>query len=408
MIRERGQRPTVLVVDPDPAMRRLLRLGLEVDGARVIESTSPDHARELLADRGGAATVCGVVVAGDLPDRGAELLHEEVERLLPDVPVVVTFVDDDGDPPPPQTDDGALHVVRGDVEAVIGALHLPAELRASRRLAVIEFLEDEADELADAWRELCRWDPLLGPEADPPIAGGVVRAVADAVSRPQPLGWGPDPEVEKVAEMFALSVTSVEAAVGQFVCLRETLRRRLMGALPPEEESETFDRLHMIVDRAMGVAVAHIAQRLEQQAYVDPLTGLLNRRALERDGRREIGRATRYGRRFTVVLIDLDGLKIVNDRDGHAAGDARLSALARSLETALRVGDAAYRIGGDEFVLLLPETVETTTTAVLDRVEQTSAPPFSSGAATFPEDGGDIDGLLARADERLLAAKSAR
>lgn len=407
MMRERGQRPTVLVVDPDPAMRRLLRLGLEVDGARVIESSSPEHARELLADGSGAAVVCGVVVAADLPDGGARSLHDEVERLLPDVPVVVTCVEEE-DGQSARCDDGAVHVVRGDVEAVIVALDLPPELRDARRFVAVDILEEEADQLAEAWRELCRWDPLLGPEADPPIATGVLRAMADALGRPQPLGWGPDPEVEKVAEIFALSVTSVEAAVGQFVCLRETLRRRLVGALPPEEESETLDRLHMIIDRAMGVAVAHIAQRLEQQAYVDPLTGLLNRRALERDGRREIGRATRYGRRFSVVLIDLDGLKVVNDREGHAAGDARLQALARSLETALRVGDAAYRIGGDEFVLLLPETVETITAAVIDRVRETAAPSFSSGAATFPDDAGDIDGLLARADERLLAAKSAR
>jgi diguanylate cyclase (GGDEF)-like protein len=406
MSRENVQRPTVLVVDSDPAMRRLLRLGLEVDGARVLESSSPAQARELLSAKGGADLVCGVVVAADLPRHGAAAVHDEVDRLLPDVPVVTTVAPDDG--VVTGLEERSPHVLRGDVEAVITALRLPSELREATRPVAADLLENEADSLAEAWRELCHWDPLLGPEADPPMAEVVIRAVATAITRPQPLGWGPDPDVERVAELFAMAVPAVESAVGQFVCLRETLRRRLVGSLPPEEEAETLDRLHMIVDRAMGVAVSHIAQRLEQQAYVDPLTGLLNRRALERDLRREIGRATRYRRRFTVVLADLDGLKIVNDREGHAAGDARLRALARAVETALRVGDAGYRIGGDEFVLLLPEITEATTDAVLRRVREAGAPPFSWGAATFPDDGGDIDTLLRRGDERLMQRKAAR
>lgn len=382
-------RPTVLVVDPDPGMRRLLRLGLEVDGARVLESGSAEQARELLA--GGA--IAGVVVAADL--------QEGLQALLRDLPVVVTAPSDEG------PSGNSSHVVRGDVDAVLSALRLP-EVPEDRPPAAAELVEAEAPALAQAWQELCRWDPLLGPDSVPPMAVTVVRAVGGALSRPQPLGWGPDPDVEQVAEAYAVSVPSVEAAVGQLVCLREALRRRLAGALPPDEEAETFNRLHMVVDRAMGVAVARIAQRLEQQAYLDALTGLLNRRALERDLRREVGRATRYRRRFTVVLIDLDGLKVVNDSSGHAAGDARLRLLGRAVEQALRVGDAAYRIGGDEFVIVLPETEEDTLDSVIARIREAGAPAFSYGAAQFPDDGLDVDTLLGRADERLRAAKSAR
>ena len=387
--------PTVLLVDADATMRRLLRLGLEVDGARVIESTSVEHAQALLADRQGAS-FSGVVVASEL--------CEELEATFPGMSFVVTVPFDEE----PMDRPGSPHVVRGDVDAVLTALHLPPVVDEGRTLVAVELLAEEAVDLARQWQELCRWDPLLGPDATPPTATAVIRAVAAALTRPQPLGWGPDPEIEQVAEVYAVSVSSVETAVGQFVCLREALRRRLVGALPPDEETETLDRLHMIVDRAIGVAVARIGQRLEQQAYLDALTGLLNRRALERDLRREIGRATRYRRRFTVVVLDLDGLKVVNDRGGHAAGDAQLRLLARGLEHALRIGDSAYRLGGDEFVMLLPETTEGTVESVLGRVRDTGAPSFSVGAAQFPDDGMDVDALLHRADERLFAAKTTR
>jgi CheY-like chemotaxis protein len=270
-----ASRPVILLVDPDPALRRLLRLGLELDGARVLESGSVEQAIELLADPLAAAQIAGVIVACDLPDAPGGEAVDRLRRFLPGNPPILTAVDmaadGDGDgngngsPPSP-------HVVRGDVQAVLDALHLPTDVPERRRLVAVDVLSEEADVLAQRWRELCRWDPLLPPDASPPVAGAVVRAVAAALGRPQPLGWGPDPDVEKVAEVFATGVGGVESAVGELVCLREVLRRRLTGALPADEETETWARLYMIVDRAMGVAVARIASRLEQQAYVDSLT----------------------------------------------------------------------------------------------------------------------------------------
>jgi diguanylate cyclase (GGDEF)-like protein len=375
-------RPIVLVVEPDPVARRLLRLGLEVDGALVVESSSAEHAAGLLANGLAGGDVAGVVVD--------EQVVDGLRHALPDVPVVVTSAE------------GA-----SDMEAVLQALHLPHG-EEEQVPAAVALVLGEAVALAQQWRELCRWDPMLAPEASPPMAEAMVEAVGHALSRPQPLGWGPDPEVETVAEGFALAVGSVEAAVGELVCLREVLRGRLTGHLPHEEEAEALARLHMIVDRAIGVAVGRIAVGLEQQAYVDSLTGLLNRRALERDLRRETGRASRYGRRFSLVLLDMDGLKAVNDRDGHLAGDMVLRALAQALGRALRAGDAAYRIGGDEFVVLLPETSDETVDAVVDRVREAGAPSFGWGAAVFPDDALDGDELVRVADERMLARRAAR
>src|SRR5438552_12221023 len=66
------------------------------------------------------------------------------------------------------------------------------------RLAIVTLLREEGEEIAAEWRELCRWDPMLPPESAPPIAPALISAVADALDHPQPLGWGPDPEMEKV------------------------------------------------------------------------------------------------------------------------------------------------------------------------------------------------------------------
>nr|MDQ3757308.1 GGDEF domain-containing protein [Actinomycetota bacterium] len=129
--------------------------------------------------------------------------------------------------------------------------------------------------------------------------------------------------------------------------------------------------------------------------------------ALERDLRRETGRASRYGRRFSVMLLDLDGLKTANDRHGHAAGDALLRSLSQALGRALRVGDAAYRIGGDEFVVLLPETSDETVDTVVGRIVRAGAPPFGWGTAVYPDDATDGDGLICAADQRMLAARAA-
>lgn len=240
------------------------------------------------------------------------------------------------------------------------------------------------------------------------MAEDVIIAVGRALARPQPLGWGPDPDIECVTETFAVATGSVDVAVGQLVCLREALRTHVEGRLPAEEEAETLTRMSMLVDRAIGVAARRMSTRLEAEAHIDPLTGLLNRRALRRDLQRELGRAGRHGRSLTVIVADLDGLKTVNDTQGHAAGDSVLRAMAVGLGDALRVGDQAYRLGGDEFVVMLPEATAETAEAVVMRVEGSGAPRFTWGAASFPEDGADADTLLDLADSRLLRAKWAR
>ena len=387
----------VLLVDGDRELRRLVRVGLEMDGADVIEAATLAEAKERLGD----STIDCVVADHELPDGEAGDLLPLVEALAP--PVNFVIMTDPGHNPRLA---GTRPVARGDLPGLSHALALPGRAAVLSPETAIELLQAQATEVAADWEELCRWDPNTPADSHPPLAVEFVQALSLAMDRPQPLGWGTDPDVEALAEDFAAAVGTLDVAIGHLVCLREVLRRRLVPMIPPEELPETLSRMHMIIDRALQTVATHMAGRLEQEALVDPLTGLLNRRALERDMRRERARATRYGRRFSIMVIDLDGLKQVNDTDGHLAGDLYLRALGTALAGVLRSGDEAYRIGGDEFVVLLPETGDARAEIVAERVADAGAPPFSWGAATFGPDGQDPDALISLADQRLYARRA--
>ncbi|HVW31625.1 MAG TPA: GGDEF domain-containing protein, partial [Acidimicrobiia bacterium] len=218
-------------------------------------------------------------------------------------------------------------------------------------LAAARVLDAEVEAVAAEWRELCRWDPELPPDAVAPAVQPVITAVAGALRRPQPLGWGAEEAVVEAVDAF--TDRAGPAAVEELVCLREALSRRLRGRVPAAEADETWSRLQMTVDRAMARAARRALDRLQEAACVDALTGVQNRRSFEADVRRELGRVSRHGGTFSLVMLDLDGLKAVNDTLGHTAGDARLRALGRALTATTRREDTAYRVGGDEFAVLL-------------------------------------------------------
>ena len=280
--------------------------------------------------------------------------------------------------------------------------------KVDEQLTAAAVLRAERDRLLDEWAELCRWDPMLPPETPPPPDDGMIDAVTSALGRPQPLGWGADPEVEDAANAFAANVGAVDVAVEQVVCLREALERTAADAIADDELPETLRRLTMITVRAIGVVVQRSITDLRFEALTDPLTGLANRRALDRDLRRELARSARYGRCFSLVLIDLDGLKAINDCHGHTAGDLVLQRLATALADSLRAGDGAYRIGGDEFALVLPETAADQVDGLLARLVQAGAPSVSWGTATCPADGGSMSALFEEADRRLYLQRAGR
>jgi len=150
-------------------------------------------------------------------------------------------------------------------------------------------------------------------------------------------------------------------------------------------------------------------------ALTDPLTGLFNRRFAERQLAMEISRAHRRGYPLTLVALDLNNFKQTNDRFGHPAGDLVLKAFANRLLAAVREGDVAVRLGGDEFLLLLAECPDSYLPAILNRLERIEVEVgerripvnFSAGSTEY-RPGDTPQDLLQRADQALYQNKEAR
>jgi len=170
---------------------------------------------------------------------------------------------------------------------------------------------------------------------------------------------------------------------------------------------ERLQALRVFANQAAAAVLgSQYVNELRFLADHDPLTRLLNRRAfVERlDG--EVGRAVRYGRVFGLVLCDLDDFKELNDRDGHPAGDDALRTFARTLGSALRKGDDAFRIGGDEFALLIAEASEDDAREVVARITgQLVGLKASFGVASCPGHAQDAQTLFRLADDALYEAK---
>jgi diguanylate cyclase (GGDEF)-like protein/PAS domain S-box-containing protein len=156
-----------------------------------------------------------------------------------------------------------------------------------------------------------------------------------------------------------------------------------------------------------------LEEHLRQQALSDSLTGLANHRRLFEVLHSEISRSHRTEREFSLILLDLDGLKEINDRFGHLTGDRALCRLGQILSDCSRSIDTAARHGGDEFALVLPETGLGAATLVARRIcellEQDSEKPVlsvSAGVASFPKDAETIGTLLYAADKVLYEMKS--
>jgi len=157
---------------------------------------------------------------------------------------------------------------------------------------------------------------------------------------------------------------------------------------------------------------------LQLNAVTDPLTGLYNRRLFSETFEKELNRGRRYGLPLGLVVLDLHRFKEVNDKHGHPRGDEVLRAAAATLKKALRTSDSAFRIGGDEFALLLPQTdaeqalalsrrVETVFAEMLQPLQLSVGVSMDHGVATFPQDGEQADQLIRVADERLYRLKHA-
>lgn len=161
---------------------------------------------------------------------------------------------------------------------------------------------------------------------------------------------------------------------------------------------------------------AEALRNIERLALWDPVTGLPNRAfLLDRLGE-EIARADRHGRRFALLMFDLDGFKAVNDTHGHAAGDRVLSMVGSRAARSMRASDVVGRLGGDEFMALLPEATAEGALAVAEKLRIALSQPYSFGRRTarvsssigiafYPEHGRDAELLQRAADAALYEAK---
>ena len=161
--------------------------------------------------------------------------------------------------------------------------------------------------------------------------------------------------------------------------------------------------------------------QLEELSVTDPLTGLFNRRFLEKRLEEEINRSVRQHLAFTLMMIDLDHFKVYNDRCGHLAGDQALQKTAELLRGSAREMDIVTRFGGEEFCILLPGTSKKESILVAERIRRAlENTPFplekelplgrltaSIGVAAYPEDGRAAHDLLDAADVALYQAKGA-
>jgi diguanylate cyclase len=166
-----------------------------------------------------------------------------------------------------------------------------------------------------------------------------------------------------------------------------------------------------------GVALDRRLRSARSQALRDPLTGLPNRVLLEDRIERALRSAQRTGESFTLIIVDLDGFKEVNDVRGHGAGDAVLRSLAKRFEAIVRGSDTVARVGGDEFVVLSVGTGnDEQAAALVGRLRHALRRPFrvdgnsveidgSVGWAVYPTDGANADELLSRADGQMYATK---
>jgi diguanylate cyclase (GGDEF)-like protein len=165
---------------------------------------------------------------------------------------------------------------------------------------------------------------------------------------------------------------------------------------------------------ATPIENSQLYAQAEQRARIDELTGLFNRRHFEERLKEEVSRHSRYGDIFSIFLLDLDNFKAYNDIYGHPAGDILLNRAGKIIKSSVRDADQAFRYGGDEFVVILPQTTTDEARVVADRVRQQigeemdkseSAITCSVGLASYPSDGVISRELVTAADTALYFAK---
>jgi len=289
-------------------------------------------------------------------------------------------------------------------------------------------LNQDTAKLAADWAEA--FERRVSERGEPFPYGGLqtdvealVKGVSAVLCDPRDyrsfLGDGANQQIgRRLAEKHVQAGGTLISALEAYMRLRQAM---ILASRDVFRDSDRpfFDlmtRLNRCIDRilfaiAQGYFSAFQAE-IEKQAVTDPLTGLGNSRRFREALAAELKRSDRTGRPFSIVFVDVDDFKDINDRIGHVEADYTLSAIGRALASQLRGSDLVCRWGGDEFIILLPETERQEAGVLAERLrasvadcDKCAGATISLGVACFPADGKDYDGLVANADRALYASK---
>ena len=297
-------------------------------------------------------------------------------------------------------------------------------------------LDRSRDELAKAWLgrliERASLDEIRELPTEQ-IARELPELIRDVVRLASTAAGGGDPydltesQAGRVAAFAGLRASRHEGAATELTRDVAALQAVLVAALRQEladRDPEAFaDAVERLVDATGAIQAAAAeallrsrARELESQVSTDPLTGLGNLRALHRELGGLVGLYRRYRHPFALLLLDIDGLRRINDSHGHQAGDRVLMQAAMSVRGAIRSVDLAARFGGDEFCVLAPEqdakgagVLAKRLAAAVESEGSHGEPPVgvSVGVAACPEHGESADVLVETADRAMYVAKAA-
>ena len=294
-------------------------------------------------------------------------------------------------------------------------------------------LDRSRDELAKAWLvrliERASLDEIRDLPTEriarelPELIGDLVGAVASNGALPFKLSDEQRERASALAVLRSSRDSSPADLARDLASLQAVLIKALREELAESDPGRFAEAVERLAEASGAIQAAAIeelvrsrSRELESQANTDTLTGLFNLRYLQRQIAQLLEVNKRYGQPFSVLLMDVDGLKRINDAHGHAAGDRVLMQVAMSLRRAIRTVDTPARLGGDEFCVLAPQQdakggrqlAERLSAAVREEVATPDEPPvsLSIGVVGCPEHGEDAETLVDIADRAMYRAKA--
>jgi diguanylate cyclase (GGDEF)-like protein len=275
----------------------------------------------------------------------------------------------------------------------------------SLSVTVADSLRAERASILATWSETCAADEDLRAGETLPSPEIIVEELAAAVERPQPVSSTPDGAVQRIAALFNDYEPLVTVATRQLLHLEEAMLSLLPDGLAPDETLEVRTRAHTVLTWVTAhISVVRI-RTIALDALRHPLTRLFSKVAFRQDLEAELERIRAGGAPSTIVAIDLDNFKRINDTQGHQGGDQVLLRYAAALAEGTGTGGTAYHLSGDEFALIVRDG---DVNLIVEHAQAEAA--CSYGAVTINATSGDWTAQRVHdaADQELLRRKRAK